>query len=264
MENQTTDFEQIYINHYDSCYKAAFRITGSHHDAEDVLQDAYMNAMAAFESFEGRSAVSTWLYRITVNSAIKYVKYRKSFPVERLSAEKNMTVGSFFESLKDCRHVEDEVLYNDMRETCIHMFIECLPLKQRLTFILRMVMDLSVSEVAQILDVSESAVKTNLHRARNSLLKAMDGKCSFIDPKFPCKCKLWVNYAIENNKRGLIKPMLAEDRDEEELYRQILAEMNYLRKLAILYKSDYRHGSGKAFVDKMKNALTKKELKIFR
>lgn len=256
--------DAAYAAQYRNLYKVAFRITGSVHDTEDVLQDTYVNAFRGFDAFGGRSAISTWLYRITVNSALKYMKQRKSFPVERMAAEKGVTVESFFESLKDYRMVEDEVLYNDMRETCIHMFTECLPAKQRLTFIFRVLMELSVVETADILEISESAVKTNLHRARETLQKAMDGKCSFIDPRYPCKCKLWVNYAIENNRRDLIGSIPVEGRDEKELGSRILSEMNFLKKVGILYRSELECGDAQAFIGKMKRLLIESDLTILK
>ncbi|HAS74082.1 MAG TPA: RNA polymerase subunit sigma-70, partial [Clostridiales bacterium UBA8960] len=252
MNREISVFETIYLENYSKLYKLAFKITGNIHDSEDVLQDAFMNAYGAYSGFKNESSVSTWLYRITVNSAIKYIKHRKSFPVERMAHEKGVSVTDIFESLKDYRQTEDEVLYNEMRETCIHMFTECLPVKQRLTFVLRVIMNLNVDETPSVLEISNAAVKTNLYRARESMKKAMDGKCSFIDPKFPCKCKLWVNYALANDKADLIKAIPVYSRDENEVARQILGEINFLRKLTILYDSDYREVSGDVFLTNIK------------
>lgn len=264
MEKDAIDFEQIYAENHNRLYQVAYRITGNPHDAEDVLQDAFVNAYRSYSEFKNISSVSTWLYRITVNSSLKYIKYRKTFPVERMALEKGVTAAEFFEGLKDHRQVEDEVLYNDMRETCIHMFTECLPVKQRITFILRVIMNLSVAETSNILEISESAVKTNLYRARDTLKKAMDGKCSFINPEFPCKCKLWVNYAVENNKRELIQSIPVLNRGENEIINRINAEINFLKKLAILYDSEYRMISGEQFVAKVRNLMDQKKLKIFQ
>ncbi|GAU78432.1 RNA polymerase sigma factor [Fusibacter sp. 3D3] len=261
---ETSHLDASYASQYKNLYQVAFRITGSIHDAEDVMQEAYINAFKGFDSFGGRSAISTWLYRITVNCALKYMKPRKNFPVERMAADKGVTVEFFFESLKDFRQVEDEVLYNDMRETCVHMFTECLPTKQRLTFVLRVIMDLSVADTAAILEISESAVKTNLYRARVTLRQAMDGKCAFIDPKFPCKCKLWVNYAIENNRRDLIASVPVINRNEKALENQILSEMNFLKKVSILYRSELKVGDADVFIKKMKSILNQSEMKVLK
>jgi RNA polymerase sigma-70 factor (ECF subfamily) len=264
MSQNTNELETIYLEHYNMLYKVAFKITGNAYDSEDVLQDAFLNAYRAFGGFNYESAVSTWLYRITVNSALKNIKQRKAFPVERMAHEKGISVADFFESLKDHRQVEDEILYNEMRETCIHMFTECLPLKQRLTFILRIVMNLTVDETASILDISNGAVKTNLCRARETIKKAMEGKCSLIDPKFPCKCKLWVNYAIANEKRDMIKAIPVLSRDDRELSQKILGEINFLKKLAILYDSNYVKMPGEAFLSNVKKLMDQKTLKIFQ
>lgn len=264
MSLDTSAFEAVYLENYNKLYKVAFKITGNPHDSEDVLQDAFMNAYRAFSGFNYESAVSTWLYRITVNSALKYIKQRKSFPVERMAREKGVSVADFFESLKDHRQVEDEILYNEMRETCIHMFTECLPMKQRLTFILRIIMNLSVEETSSILEISNGAVKTNLYRARENIRIAMSGKCSLINPEFPCQCKLWVNFALANDKRDLIKSIPVLRRDDRTLTNEILGEINFLKKLAILYDSDYENMSGEVFLTNVKKLMNEKRLKIFQ
>lgn len=264
MDSFNHDFENLYLENYQQLYRLAFRMTGNPQDAEDALQEAFTSAYSSFSEFRHQSAVSTWLYRITMNSALKYIKQRKSFLVERLAKENGVTETEFFKGLTVFHPVEDEVLYNDMRETCIHMFTECLPIKQRLTFILRVFMNLSVYETSRVLEISESGVKTNLYRARDTLKKAMEGKCSLIDPNFPCQCKLWVNYAIENNKRGLIQSMPVVSRDEQEIKHRMLSEINFLKKLAVLYDSDYRMVSGEAFLSQVKKMLHQKSLKLFQ
>jgi RNA polymerase sigma factor (sigma-70 family) len=259
-----THFDKVYADNYKNLYKVAYRITGNAHDAEDALSEAFLNAYRAYDGFRQESAVSTWLYRITVNAALKYVKHRKYIPVERLAEGQGVSVDEFYHSLSDYRQVEDDVLYNDMRETCIQIFAECLPLKQRLTFILRVIMDCSIAETAEILGSSQSAVKVNLYRARETLQKAMEGKCSFLNPNSPCRCKLWVNYAIENNKTDLIKSVPVADRDENQLANRMIGEIHFLKKLAILYDTQFDIQTGEAFVLEVKKIMEKKKLKILQ
>ena len=264
MELSRTQFDEIYTNNFNNLYKVALRITGTPHDAEDALQDAYLNAYKSIDGFEKKSAISTWLYRITVNSSLSYIKHRKTFPVARMAMENGVTEQEFFECLKSFKSVEEEVLYNDMRETCLQMFLECLPRKQRLTFVLKVLMNLPVCEVAQILEISESAVKTNTYRARETMKNAMDGKCSFIDPSFPCQCKLWVNYAIQNNRRDLIPNMKTNHRPVQALNNRVLAEINFLKKVSVLYDSSYEESSAENFMNRMKNMISSGDLKIFK
>ena len=92
----------------------------------------------------------------------------------------------------------------------------------------------------------------------------MSGKCSLINPEFPCKCKLWVNYALANDKRNLIKSIPVISRNDQKLTNTILGEINLLKKLAILYDSDYVSMSGEAFLANVKKLMDQKKLIIFQ
>lgn len=257
------EFEEIYLNSFSKLYNVAFRITGTSQDAEDALQEAYISAYKSISQFNQKSSINTWLYKITVNSSLKYIKKRNAFPVSYMSKEQGISENAFFERLKSYDSVEDEVLYNDMRESCLQMFIECLPKMQRISFVLKVIMGLSVIDVSDILEISESSVKTNVFRARDTMKKHMNGKCSFIDPKNPCQCNLWVNYAIKNNKKHLIPKLQAPKRPLGDLKKQVLTEMNFLKKISILYNNEPNYPAPSKFISNIKKMISNENLKIF-
>lgn len=260
------EFEEIYKSNFDKLLKVAYRITGTIHDAEDVLQEAYINAFKSISQFNQESSISTWLYKITLNCSLKYIKKRKAFPVSYLAKEQGITENEFFDRLKSIDNVEDEVLYNDMRESCLQMFIECLPKKQRICFLLKVIMGLPVSEVSKILDISESAVKTNVYRARVMIKIHMEGKCSLINPKAPCQCALWVNYAVKNGKKNSIPEINSSKRPLNELSKNISNEINFLNKVVILYDSNINSPTYSEFISAMRKIIsgnTSSSFKIF-
>ena len=255
------DFSKLYEEHYDKLFSTAYRLTGRKEDAEDVLQEAFLNAYKAFGEFQGESLVSTWLYKIVINCSYKYLKKQKRLPVVDISSRLNMSQKEFFEMLKAEESVEEVVLTNDMRESCLQMFLKCIPQKQRIAFVLKVMLKLSTEEVAAIMDISEGAVKTNVYRARLSMKDNMEDKCSYINPDNPCSCKNWVAYAIRNNKMELIpKVELQNTVDYEEIYN---SEIEFLAKVVLLYGNYPEHQSYQEFINRMKSMIADHSLKLF-
>ncbi|MGE5678007.1 MAG: RNA polymerase sigma factor [Pseudomonadota bacterium] len=255
------DFNALYEKHYNKLFAAAYRLTGSEEDAEDVLQEAFLNAYRAYHEFQGKSSVSTWLYRIVVNCSYRYMKKQKHLPVVDISSQFNMSQAEFFEMLKTEESVEDVVLTNDMRESCLQLFLKCIPQKQRIAFILKVLLNLSTEEVAAIMDISEGAVKTNVYRARLSMKENMEDKCSYINPDSPCRCKNWVAFAIRTNRMDKIpriemQPIV----NYEEIYN---SEMDFLSRVVRMYSSYPQLRSYDQFISSIKGMISNHSLELF-
>jgi len=255
-----SNFEKVYENQYDKLYKLSYRLMGNKEDAEDILQEAFLNAFGAYPKFENKSEISTWLYRIVINCAYKKMKKLNRLPVYDIAPRFNMTKDEFFEKLKTYEPVENEVMVNCMREQCLQLFLKCMPSKQRTAFVLKVLLDLSCEDVATIMDISIGAVKTNVYRARLRMKENMDDKCSYINPDSPCKCKNWVAYAIENNKMDMIPSLqLDKELDYDVIFRK---EMDFLSKLVFLYYKYPEKVSYQEFIEKIKNIISEKTLKV--
>jgi RNA polymerase sigma factor (sigma-70 family) len=254
------ELDSLYEKHYDKLFAVAYRLTGSREDAEDVIQEAFLNAYKACRDFRGDSRPSTWLYRIVVNCSYRYIKQQKRLPVVDIAARMNITQGEFFELIKTEESVEDEILTNDMRETCLQMFLKCMPKKQKIAFVLKVLLKLTTEDVAAIMGISEGAVKTNVYRARLSMRDNMMDKCSYIKPDNPCQCKNWVAYAIKNNKMDLIpKVKLENTPDYEDIF---YSEIGFLSKVVMLYNSIPERQSYGEFIKNMKAMIADHSLKL--
>jgi RNA polymerase sigma-70 factor (ECF subfamily) len=153
------DFEALIEQYADRLYSVALRITGSPEDAEDATQDAFLSAFQHRESFRGAAAVSTWLYRIAVNAALQRVRARRPAAPLEPSAEEPLVVVDWSEDLP--RRVELDELHD-----VIERGIALLPDGERAALVLRDVEGLSTAEAAAVLELSEAALKSRLHRAR--------------------------------------------------------------------------------------------------
>ncbi|MDO8969613.1 MAG: sigma-70 family RNA polymerase sigma factor [Saprospiraceae bacterium] len=148
-------------------YRVALQILGDDQDAEDVLQETYIKAFRALPDFEGRSSLTTWLYRIAVNEALMLVRKRKPQPI---SIEESTPFDPEAESeemqiVDFCCLPENELLSSESRGF-LDQAVRNLPENLRVVFVMRDLEGLSIQETAQALNLSENNVKTRLLRAR--------------------------------------------------------------------------------------------------
>lgn len=164
-----TEFARL-VNQYSSkIYHLALRILNDPLQAEDVLQETFLKAFRSIGSFEGRSSVSTWLYRIAANESLMIIRRRK--PETALVDEKDQDDDEATDEtiVTDwCCMPEEELLTNESRKF-MNEAIQKLSPALRVVFMLRDIDGLSIKETADALDLSEAAVKTRLLRARLSL-----------------------------------------------------------------------------------------------
>ena len=148
-------------------YRVTLQILGDEQDAEDVLQETYIKAFRALPDFEGRSSLTTWLYRIAVNEALMLVRKRKP---QAISVEESTPFDAEAESdgleiVDFCCLPEGELLYSESRRF-LDQAVNNLPANLRVVFVMRDLEGLSIQETAEALKISENNVKTRLLRAR--------------------------------------------------------------------------------------------------
>jgi RNA polymerase sigma-70 factor (ECF subfamily) len=150
-------------------YRLGLKMLGNAQDAEDVLQNTFLNAFTHLANFEGRSSVSTWLYRIAANEALMTIRRRKS----NVNIEDLQTDDSDDEIMPatfvDWSILPENELLSDESTKMLDAAIKKLPESLRMVFILRDVEELSIKETAEILNLTEVNVKTRLLRARMAL-----------------------------------------------------------------------------------------------
>lgn len=157
-------------------HRLALKMLGNEPDAEDVLQNTFMKAFQHIGDFEGRSSLSTWLYRIASNEALMLL--RKHNPeisfTSILPENEDDNVADPVQFADWCCLPEEEFL-NDESRTALDRAVQHLPDTLRIVFILRDIEDLSIHETSQVLGLSDTAVKTRLLRARLRLREELSG-----------------------------------------------------------------------------------------
>lgn len=156
-------------------YRLALKMTGNPQDAEDVLQETFIKAFKNIEGFEGRSKVSTWLYRIASNEALMLLRKQKegiTYIDEGLELEQGEIVP--IQIVDWCCLPEKELVSAEARDQLREAALS-LSDANRAAFLLRDVEGLSTREAAEALDISESALKVRLMRARMQLREDLSG-----------------------------------------------------------------------------------------
>ena len=164
-DGQTALFEVLMRRHNERLYRAARAIVRDEAEAEDVMQQAYVNAYAHLRQFDGRSQFSTWLTRIAVNEAIARARKRGRYQAL------DETDSHHFEAVRAMHSTSNPEKETFTRElgAILEDAVDSLPDGAREVFMLRQVEGLSTSETADCLGVSEDVVKTRLVRARAAL-----------------------------------------------------------------------------------------------
>ncbi len=163
--------------HSPGVYRLALRMTGSPEEAEDITQETFLNAFKAIDSFEGRSGLGTWLYRIAHNTALMRLRKKQPLyvsidpPVEPELEERTPTPVQLFDW---CCLPEQDFATSEARSE-LEQAIADLPETLRAVFVLRELEGLSTEETAHVLAVSVANVKVRLHRARLWLRERLSG-----------------------------------------------------------------------------------------
>jgi RNA polymerase sigma-70 factor (ECF subfamily) len=152
-------------------YNVALKLLGDEREAEDVLQETFLSAFEALDRFEGRSKLSTWLYRIAYNASLMRLRRRKqmlTFSLDRPQDEDGQEPAESRHLVDWSTMPDDRLLTAEARAEMDRAIAE-LPETLRSTFVLRDVQGLSGAETADVLGITVQAVKSRLHRARLQL-----------------------------------------------------------------------------------------------
>ena len=147
-------------------YRLGLKMLSNPQDAEDVLQETFIKAFRNLDRFDGRASVSTWLYRIATNEALMLLrkKHPESISVET-PWEEDDEEQEPLQIVDWCCLPENELMSAEVREY-LDQAADKLPASLKVVFVLRDIEGLSTRETANVLDISETAVKTRLSRAR--------------------------------------------------------------------------------------------------
>ena len=164
-------FESLVTRYESKVYRLAIRMLRHPQDAEDALQETFLQVYRGLPGFEGRSAFSTWLFRLATNACLMKIRHRATEPSKLLPLEDYLPrqeQGEIPQMVDWAARPEDALLSKESREKMMEA-LEKLPPEYRAVFILRDMEGFSNAETGETLGISVAAVKSRLHRARLAL-----------------------------------------------------------------------------------------------
>jgi len=163
------EFARLVDTYSDVVYRLGMKMLNNAQDAEDILQETFIKVYKNISGFDGRSSLSTWIYRIATNEALMLIRRRKHIEVSIDYPINNTKQDSESMQIVDFCCLPEVELMTEEARTYMDQAVAELPLNLRVVFLLRDIEGLSTRETSEVLDISETAVKTRLSRARMRL-----------------------------------------------------------------------------------------------
>lgn len=172
MDGKVRMFEVILRRYNQTLYRITRSYLSDEEQCREIVQRAYVRAYEHLDQFRGEAQFSTWLIRITINEALRYIKQENRFTDHEIQAPDNRTV---HESLIDQEDPEHSIAQSDLNRL-LQKAIDALPSKYRSVFIMREIEQMNTGDTADSLNISRSNVKVRLHRAKNMLQDTLKGQ----------------------------------------------------------------------------------------
>ena len=188
--------------HREALLRLCFKMTGSHEEAEDLVQETLLKAYSKFGTFQLRSSLGTWLYRIATNACLDHQRGRKPWDLEQRWQwfhENDELVKNIEQSIFLSPEKSAEV--KEVAATCINCITMSLPPKQRAAIILCDQLGMSREEAARAIDASVASVKTELHRGRKVMTDVFEHHCALVDEKNDCNACISAGRAKQIKRR---------------------------------------------------------------
>jgi RNA polymerase sigma-70 factor (ECF subfamily) len=190
-------FETVMEEYYQYIYNFAMKLSCHPQKAEDITQETFLQVYKNLHLLRDEQAIKKWLRTICYNCFLTDCRKNSnellSFVenVEELEQEGTM-ISYAIPGPEEEVVVAEEI--KDMQNGCFYAMVRKLSLKQRIVFSLMDMFGMSLTETAEMVQLSENATKGLLHRARKNLDAFFSDHCNLIKEENPCSCKAWINF----------------------------------------------------------------------
>lgn len=230
------DILEIYKDHYKSIYNYALRLSCHPQDACDITQETFLIALEKLGSLKNDEAIVGWLRTICYHQFINLTR-RKKYLIEVDDWEQLEKEGVFLQPYVS--QPEDEVIVaeeiRDLQNGCFLAMVRKLTLNQRIAFSLVDMYGMKVEAVSDLLQISLSAAKGLLYRARMNIDSFFADHCELINEKNPCSCKAWIEFSNRRNNLQKSTKKLIDKLDFKT--EEYIFDESVRKKIAYLYRN---------------------------
>jgi RNA polymerase sigma-70 factor (ECF subfamily) len=221
-------FPDIFESYKDKIFALAHKMTADRNVAEDITQETFIKCYENLNKFRGESHIYSWLYAITKNSCLRFLKKQKKTSSQELENLLSFASDSQTDSL-DEKHKGNYI--NQVKEGCLLGVLKTLSFNQRIVFIMNVLQNHSIKFTALVINKSESATRTLVHRARKNIKEFLCKNCSLYKEQNSCRCENMINFSL---RQGWIK---YNENYPFNLPEKIGKEINDSKKIFQLYSS---------------------------
>jgi len=174
---QVDKFHELVKRYEQRLYNFSLRMCHDHSDAEDMVQDTFLNVFKYLKDFRYETKFKNWLYKVAASTCIKKRRRSKFAPEKELSLDEFRPAdeAEAAETVPEWTLMPLDKLLNEELSSAIHRGIVSIPKKYRMVIVLRDIEGFSTAETAEILNLSPTNVKVRLHRARLYLRDKLKG-----------------------------------------------------------------------------------------
>ena len=174
MQNNMEAFRLVYEQHHFMVYHIAYQYIQNQEDAEEITQDVFVQVHQSLAKFEGKSSLKTWIYRISINKSLDYIKHKNS-------KKRWFIFGLKSDNEQELKQIEshdytDLMVENEEKSQLLYTQINALPANQKTAFILSKHEELPHREIAEIMELSVSSVESLVFRAKKTLQQKLAEK----------------------------------------------------------------------------------------
>jgi|HubBroStandDraft_3_1064219.scaffolds.fasta_scaffold259088_1 RNA polymerase sigma factor (sigma-70 family) len=169
-------FGELCERHTRQIFRVAVRVTRNREDAEDAMQDSFLSAYIHLKNFDGRSKFVTWLTRIAINSALMKLRKKRATPEISMDQDDATPESRPHFEFPDKALNPEETFYQSESKKILDAAIARLRPRTRKIVELQIFQEMSVKEAARTLEISETAAKSRMYHARESLRRSLSAE----------------------------------------------------------------------------------------
>ena len=267
IEGDKKALEDVILKIQDKIYGLALRMLYNPSDAEDAAQEILLKIITHLSTFRGESAFTTWMYRVAVNHLLTL--RRRQPELEAVSFEefeKSLALDSPVDWQESRSSALQRIYVEEILISCLQGLLLCLDREHRLTFLLVEVFDVSSEQGAAILEITPTAFRKRLSRARERMQDFLTRNCTLIDPDNPCTCERYLisqHYRERVAEKDLIFAKHPCRFREEKGITHRIKEMDELTRIAALYKHYPDFQSPSTLIENIRNLVQSNKYELF-
>lgn len=184
--------EQIIKDNQNYIYNITLRMVFNPEEAKDITQEILIKVITSLSTFEGKSKLRTWIYRVAVNHILNF----KKTTGEKMHADSFSIYGNAIDNTPDYElpdnsnySIDMKIIVEEVKYSCMFGMLLCLDRQQRMVYVLGAMFGVSDKIGAEIMSLSRDNFRQKLSRARKDMYSFMNNKCGLINKNNPCRCE---------------------------------------------------------------------------